>query len=271
MKKPLKALFLTLLIAAPSQVLAWGADGHRVVGEIAWHYLKPEVRIEVEGLLESAGEPSLAQSSTWADRIRSDSSYDWAAPLHYISLPRQWDGYSEKRDCPEAGCILQALDKFERVLADRKAVQSERAEALMFVAHFVGDLHQPLHTGLASDRGGNDVHVTFFGFPTNLHALWDVYLPGGFVADWRQYSRHQLKNISAAQVEEWQATDAPLWAAESQRLAHSNAYVATDNTDAERAVLGEDYYLNNKEIVAQRLRQGGVRLAAVLNRALQAQ
>lgn len=258
--------FIRLSIALPvifsiSNAYGWGDDGHRVVGEIAWSYLQPEVKVEVEQLLQNAGEPSLAEATTWADRIRSDSNYGWAAPLHYISLPRQWDGYVESRDCPVAGCILKALAQFEKVLADRKAPESERAEALLFIAHFVGDLHQPLHTGLASDRGGNDIKVQFFGYPTNLHALWDTYLPAGFVLDWQKYAHSQLGSISEEQHKRWQTGEAPDWAAESQRLVHSNAY--TNNVN-----LGEDYYLRSRKVIEQRLRQGGVRLAGVLNRAL---
>lgn len=258
-----KIAFCLSLLLPVKAAMAWGEDGHRVVGEIAWSYLRPEVKAEVQSLLQVAKEPSLAEATTWADRIRSDSNYDWAAPLHYISLPRQWDGYREERDCPPAGCILKAIERFEGVLRDRDAVRSERAEALMFIAHFVGDLHQPLHTGLAADRGGNDIKVTFFGFPTNLHALWDVYLPAGFIADWRQYARRQLEMITEAQREKWQSSDALDWAVESNRLAHSNAYTAKD-----KSVLGEDYYRDNREVVEKRLRQGGVRLAGVLNRAL---
>jgi len=146
-------------------------------------------------------------------------------------------------------------------LADREAAENERAEALLFIAHFVGDLHQPLHTGLAADRGGNDIQVRFFGFPTNLHALWDVYLPAGFVRDWKTYADRQVENIGEQDRRQWLDSEAPDWAAESQRLAHSHAYTT-------EASLGEAYYLRSREVAEQRLRQGGVRLAGVLNRAL---
>ncbi|MCX2840152.1 S1/P1 nuclease [Microbulbifer thermotolerans] len=257
----LRLAFLFVLCGVSAGAFAWGADGHRIVGEIAWHYLQPETKTKVSRLLKIAGEPSLAEASTWADRIRSDRRYDWAAPMHYISLPRHWDGYREARDCPPAGCILKAIEDFEKKLSDRNVIESERAEALMFVAHFIGDLHQPLHTGLAADRGGNDIEVRFFGFPTNLHSLWDVYLPAGFVQDWKKYASAQLEVIDEQQQSRWLSGDKTEWAAESQRLVHSHAYTT------EKA-LGEDYYLRNREIVALRLRQGGVRLAAVLNWAL---
>lgn len=256
-----KVIFCFSILLTSVNTMAWGEDGHRVVGEIAWGYLRPEVRTRVGELLESAGEPNLAEATTWADRIRSDSRYDWAASMHYISLPRQWDGYKEERDCPPAGCILKAIDHFGKILGDRSATKSERAEALLFVAHFVGDLHQPLHTGLSEDRGGNDIKVEFFGFPTNLHALWDVYLPAGFVRDWKQYAEEQRRSIGERERKQWLDSTPEDWAAESQRLVHSHAYTS-------QVELGEDYYRRNREVVAQRLRRGGVRLAGLVNQVL---
>ncbi|WP_444944219.1 S1/P1 nuclease [Microbulbifer sp. ZKSA006] len=244
-----------------AQAHAWGDDGHRVVGEIAWHYLSPEAADEIELLLEEAGERHLAESTTWADRIRADETYSWAAPLHYINLSRDWRTYIEPRDCPEAGCILKAIQTYREVLADRTRSKMERAEALMFIAHFVGDLHQPLHTGLFSDRGGNDVQVQFYGVETNLHALWDIHLVSRLVLDWQDYARKQAEKISVAERQLWQSTSAVVWAQESHKLAHTLAY--TTETQ-----LGEEYFLRCQESVEMRLRQGGVRLAAVLNRAL---
>lgn len=261
----LGGLFLNLsLLLIASNAQAWGKNGHQIVGEIAWSYLQPEVKSEVEQLLKVAGEPGLAEASTWADRIRREEQYKWTAPLHYINLPHDWNGYVEARDCPPAGCIVKALEKYEETLSNPEATQSERAQALLFVAHFVGDLHQPMHTGLREDRGGNDIEVRFFGFPTNLHALWDVYLPAGFAEDWRTYAHQQQNKITDAQRTTWQNSDKKTWTAESHHFAHNNAY--TDKLN-----LGEDYYRSNRKIVEQRLQQGGVRLAGLLNRALTTQ
>lgn len=261
LQKFFRITLLATALAAASQVYAWGDDGHRVVGEIAWNYLEPDVRQEVERLLESAGEPSLAEAATWADRIRGDENYNWAAPLHYINLPRNWRSYQESRDCQPAGCILKAIERFSTVLADRRRTEMERSEALMFLAHFVGDLHQPMHTGLVSDRGGNDIKVQFFGFDTNLHWLWDSKLPAGFIGDWQSYANKSVEDIKPEQRIAWRTSKPADWAAESHRLAHRYAYT-------DKKVLGEDYYLRNREIVAQRLRQGGVRLAGLLDRLL---
>lgn len=262
MKKRLTYLFLIFCFIGNSTVaFAWGADGHRITGEIAWHYLTEDTKREVNRLLQIVGEPNLAEASTWADRIRSDSSYDWAAPMHYISLPRHWEGYREERDCPPAGCILKAIEQFEKKLADRSLSDDERAEALLFIAHFIGDLHQPLHTGLSADKGGNDIEVYFFGFPTNLHALWDIYLPAGFVLDWQKYAAAQLNAIDEQQHKLWINSNPLDWASESHQLAHSYAYT-------QEKKIGEAYYLRSREVVARRLSQAGVRLAAVLNRVL---
>ncbi|WP_444909651.1 S1/P1 nuclease [Microbulbifer sp. TRSA005] len=240
---------------------AWGDDGHRVVGEIAWHYLAPNVAAEVELLLDEVGEPHLAESATWADRIRSNEQYNWAAPMHYINLSRDWNRYDAERDCPPTGCIVKAIQQFEEVLADRTRSGTERAEALMFIAHFVGDLHQPLHTGLYSDRGGNDVFVHFYGEETNLHALWDIHLVSRVVTDWQGYAKEQTEKIGAVQSQLWQSTDAIDWAKESHQLAHKLAY--TNETQ-----LGEKYFLRCRDSLEMRLQQGGVRLAAVLNKVL---
>ncbi|WP_444922208.1 S1/P1 nuclease [Microbulbifer sp. CnH-101-G] len=264
MGKLKKIIFINIVLVGVFSVLkvhAWGDDGHKVIGEIAWQYLTPDVAAEVELLLDEVGEPHLAESATWADRIRSNEQYNWAAPMHYINLSRDWRSYVSARDCPPAGCILKAIQQFEEVLTDRSRSGTERAEALMFITHFVGDLHQPLHTGLYSDRGGNDVVVQFFGEETNLHALWDIHLVSRIVSDWQDYAKEQTEKIGAAQSRLWQSTNATHWAKESHQLAHKLAY--TNETQ-----LGEKYFLRCRDSVEMRLQQGGVRLAAVINRAL---
>ncbi|MFV8782598.1 S1/P1 nuclease [Microbulbifer sp. SA54] len=247
---------------APAAAFAWGPDGHRVAGEIAWQLLDEPAREQVSRLLQVKGEASLAEAGTWADRIRGQGKYDWAAPLHYVNLPEAWAGYDEQRDCPTPGCVVKAIGTYQQQLSDRRLSESQRAEALLFLVHFVEDIHQPMHTGLKGDRGGNDVQVQFFGFETNLHALWDRYLPAGFIADWQQYADLQVANLDESMAQPWLGTSAVEWASESHVLAHSNAY-------AGGAVLGERYFEQNKPVVEQRLLQAGVRLADLLNTALQ--
>ena len=254
---------LVLVITGSLSVItcAWGPDGHRVGGEIAWQYLSPEVQSKVTRLLAVKGESDLAEAGTWADRMRGDSHYDWAAPLHYINLPATWTDYERSRDCPQQGCILEAIHSYRQQLADPSLGDEARAEALLFLVHFIEDVHQPMHTGLREDRGGNDVEVQFFGFTTNLHALWDVFLPAGFIGDWQQFAQAQPGEISEGLRAQWLNSTPEQWARESHQLAHANAY-------PKQRMLGEAYYLKNRQVVALRLQQAGVRLAGVISDAL---
>ena len=244
-----------------AHTLAWGPDGHRISGEIAWQLLDAPAQIEVRRLLKFKGETTLAEAGTWADRIRSNEAYNWAAPLHYINLPVAWQGYEKSRDCPAHGCVLEAIKTYRARLADETLEDGERAEALLFLVHFVQDIHQPMHTGLREDRGGNDVKVSFFGEPTNLHALWDTQLPARFIDDWKAFATSEVDGMDRQEVLNAEPGEPETWVGESHRLAHTNAYV-------EASEIAEAYYRKNKEVVALRLRQGGVRLAALLNDAL---
>ena len=112
-----------------------------------------------------------------ADQIRMQRPE--TAPWHYVNIPihpapDEPSDYDATRDCPNDACVVAKIEQFERVLADRQVSQRQRLEALKYLVHFVGDVHQPLHTSNDHDRGGNEVPVTFMGRQTNLHAVWDT-------------------------------------------------------------------------------------------------
>ena len=166
------AMVLVLLLIAPSSVLAWGANGHRVVGRIAANHLTSEAAVAVASLVGSEG---LDQASTWGDEIRNDPN--WQPPLknpspwHYISIDDLETLETTARN-PD-GDVLEAIERFSAVLRDGQATRPAKQEALRFLVHFVGDVHQPLHVGRRADLGGNTVEVTLFGEKTNLHSVWD--------------------------------------------------------------------------------------------------
>ncbi|MCH7813784.1 MAG: S1/P1 nuclease [Planctomycetes bacterium] len=177
------AFFLAVLVATPC--FGWGRDGHKITGTIATHYLTPEAKVGVTALL---GDQSLAEVSTWADEIRSNPAYRWASPLHYSNVKPGEAEFDLSRDCPERGCVVSAIIKYAKVLRSKDASHAEKAEALKFLVHFVGDIHQPLHVSHAKDKGGNDIKVEFFHDRTNLHRLWDSGLirrPNRFPFDLR--------------------------------------------------------------------------------------
>lgn len=170
---------------------AWGPVGHRAVARIAEQHLDPRVRAEVAAL---AGPGGLAGIAVWADEMRGDPRYTGEAPGSVDTRP--WH-YINARDADDYGRVLaasgqkgsvdhivEAIAFAERRLADRTGANgtaADRAEALRWLVHFVGDLHQPLHVGYAEDRGGNTIVVEGEGGagesgPGNLHRLWDVTL-----------------------------------------------------------------------------------------------
>jgi len=239
------AICLNLLLI-PVPCLGWGADGHRIVGQIGERCLTPEGRTLVEEILVGQ---SLAEASTWADEIKSDDSWNWARPLHYANVPTDATGFDLTRDCPERGCVVRAILEYSDVLADESASTPERAEALRFLVHFVGDIHQPLHVSRAEDRGGNSIHVRFFGSETNLHRTWDTDLIEHTEKEWASYADELLESTTSQQRTEWESTIDPIaWADESYALAVSHAYpIPADG------MLGDDYFERNIPIVDERL------------------
>ena len=147
-------LLLVLILSIPC--FGWGRDGHKITGTIATHYLTPEAKAAVTALL---GDQTLADVSTWVDEIRSDSAYRWASPLHYSNVKPGEAEFDLSRDCPERACVVSAINKYTEVLQTADASHGEKAEALKFLVHFVGDIHQPLHVSHAKDKGGNDIKV----------------------------------------------------------------------------------------------------------------
>ena len=165
---------IALVVAPATQALAWGTEGHRVVAEIAEQYLEPETVRQVRELLTIENATSLANVSTWADQVRPQRRA--TGPWHYVDIQIGDAAYDAGRDCPDSNCVVAKIDEFVKVLADRNASSGARLEALKFVVHFVGDLHQPFHTTDNHDRGGNEILVVFGGRKTNLHAVWDTGL-----------------------------------------------------------------------------------------------
>ncbi len=257
MKRLITSITLVAILI-PSACFAWGRDGHRIVGSIAAKYLTPQAAAAVKDLL---GDESLADASTWADEIRRKRKS--TEPLHYADPAPGSDGFNLERDCPKEGCVVGAIIKYSHVLRDKTASRQERIEALKFVVHFVGDVHQPLHLGRARDKGGNDIKVTFFENRTNLHSLWDSGMIRRTKKGWTEYAAELAANIiprSPEQLAEWRTLDPVVWATESHKLAHSNAYAIPKD-----GRLGQDYLDKNIPVVNDRLSVAGVRLAALLN------
>jgi nuclease S1 len=208
---------------------------------------------------------TLADVSTWADQIRVQRPE--TAPWHYVNIPvhpapAEPSGYVATRDCPNEACVVAKIEQFERVLADRQASERERLEALKYLIHFIGDMHQPLHASNNNDRGGNDVTVTFMGRQTNLHAVWDSGIVEPAVkGDERGYAMQLTRNITQAEFTQWSQGNPVSWANEAHDVATSLVYGELQHAGA----LPGSYEAQALPVVNEQLERAGVRLAKVLN------
>ena len=255
---------LAVLLSLAPQAGAWGSKGHEVVGFIADAHLTDTARAELRSFCKS---PSLAFLANWADAIRDD--HPETAPWHYCNLPPDAARFVPERDVPPQGCVVDRLEHFRDVLADRTAPPAARLEALRWLTHLVGDLHQPLHCSRAADRGGNSIDVEHEGDTVNLHSFWDTTLVEAQGLSARRYADRLLAEIDGEDRAAWEGGAAADWATESWGLARTMAYTDARGRPVEDgAVLGRRYVTSRTVVVDEQLRKAGVRLAWIVNEAL---
>ena len=270
MKSKLLLAAAAAALLAPSPALAWGKTGHRVVAAIADTQLSGLARAHIRELL--GGAESLDEAATWPDEMRSAPDKFWqktATPWHYVTL----DGITYDHAPPE-GDALEALDRFTKTLKDPSASLADKQLALRFIVHLVGDLHQPLHVGKCCDKGGNDVKVTFFGKPTNLHAVWDSALVDDQQLSFTELAAKLERHIRDRDTVAWWDINPRDWINESAQYRDTLYPTAADKPRApadkkskEPPVpdLSYSYVYKFTPLMEQRLSQAGVRLAAYLN------
>jgi hypothetical protein len=272
---------LALVLAAGTPLLAWGVQGHRLVGAIAANHLSPTAKRNVEWLLAPE---TLAEVASWADEVQGGITQ--TSPWHYVNIPPEAKSYDRDRDCPRqpgvaAGarndawrdCIVDRIRYHEERLADIKLDRADRATALKFLVHFVGDIHQPLHAS-AIERGGNGILVRVFGSdtcggdparpsPCNLHSVWDSLLIAHRGLDDRAFAAVLERRVRDEGLLSKPVGIPAEWAMES--LVISNAILLP-----QQGTVDEAYYAKQIGTIEQRLALAGARLAQVLNRALTA-
>lgn len=264
-----KFIATLLLLAFATQALAWKRDGHAIVGTLAERQLRPEARAEVARLLAGEPDPTLAGVASWADEVRADEvraneGSATSARLHYVNFRGGDCNYVPVRDCPDGKCVIAAINRNFRILSDRTRPDAERRDALKFLVHFVGDIHQPLHASPREDKGGGDFQVSYKGKGSNLHKVWDQLIierkklaPVAY-ADTLS-SRQSTPESDAAPRSARAAAD---WALESCRI------VRDGNLYPSRHVIDDSYLDRHAPLAEQRLRLAGNRLADMINRAL---
>jgi len=256
-----KSLLLAGMLAASTysqMAQAWGQTGHRVTGQIAELYLTPEAKAALSRILENE---SLAEISTYADENRSNPADFWqkeAGPYHYVTVPK--GKTYDQVGAPHQGDSFTAIEKYTKVLKDKKATRANKQLAIKMLVHIIGDLHQPLHAGDGTDRGGNDVKVNFFWEDSNLHSVWDSGLIERLNLSFTELTNFLAPKITPQQAKEWQTTDPLVYIKESAEI-RETIYPKKDK-------ISWQYLYDHKPTVSLRLQQAGVRIAAHLNEAL---
>ncbi|MBF6022460.1 S1/P1 nuclease [Lysobacter niastensis] len=260
------ASLLTVVALLPAPAAAWGRLGHRLVAALAWDDLSPRTRAAINELLQGEAEPTLPGIANWADELR-DQDPDLGkrtSKWHYVNIAEDGCRYVQAQHCPNGGdCVVEAIRAQTAILADRKQPKAARQQALKFVVHFIGDVHQPLHAGYGHDKGGNDRQVNFNGKGSNLHSLWDSGMINAAGLDETAYLQ-RLRAMPLAVT----MSRTPLPPASAEWAEASCAVVVRPGFYPAKAVVGEDYVQTWRPLAEVQLRRGGAQLAATLNAAL---
>jgi len=270
-------------------VWAWGNEGHEVVALIAQGFLTPKTVAAVNALLAQDDSAltahTLPAAATWADAYRASSPAARAATHQWHFADIELHGGTLAEACfgfpaLPAGTPASAgpakdchVDKIAEAAAELKAgSQASAAEkilALKYLLHFVGDLHQPLHSANDHDSGGNAKAVSAPGLAAgNLHSFWDTQ---AVVASGRHAEAlaSQLAGaLDRATFNGWYRGTPKAWAEETYAVAVSTAYGALPAPNAAGVYeLPDAYVAAARATAATQLSKAGVRLAYVLNHA----
>jgi hypothetical protein len=288
-------LSLFLLWAWPLQALAWGDEGHKVIGIIAEHFLEPIVRQKVDALLAADADTltgaDFVSRTTWADRWRDSDRYGSKARYY---ATQQWHFVDQEMsgpdlnaacfghpslngkvasDGPAQDCVVDKIEQFAVELKATDTSMPERTLALKFLLHLIGDLHQPLHAGDDDDRGGNQVLV-LDGRKTvaeRLHAYWDKTVVERLGRDPERIADVLIKRYES-QADAIAQGNPKSWAQESFEVARDVAYALPGETESDAHGdtayrLDGAYEQAAVPAASQQMARGGIRLARMLNEA----
>lgn len=246
------------ILYAPLQTMAWGTNGHRISGQIAEDHLTPKARIAIRAIL---GNESIAMASNWADFIKSDPAYSYLYNWHFVDFERPMS-YPEMVEFLGHDSNVDAYTKLNFLVGELKKKDLSKANKLLYLRmliHITEDIHQPMHTAHASDKGGNDFKLSWFGKPTNLHSIWDTELVNFQELSYTEFV-DAINHPTVAQIKEWQSAPIAKWVFESSQIAEK-LYTEIKPDDK----LSYKYNFDHIDILNQQLLKGGIRLAGLLN------
>ncbi len=233
----------------------WGKTGHRATAEIAENHLSEKAKKAINDLLGGYG---LAFVANYADDIKSDPDYRKYGPWHYVNIDPDADKYVVE-EASEDGDLVQAIRKCVEVLKDDSASEEKKEFHLKMLVHFVGDLHQPFHTGHAEDKGGNDIQVRWFNDGSNIHRVWDSEMINFYQMSYTELAMN-TKDLKKSEIKSIQKGKLLDWVYESRAMAE-DLYAGVENGEK----LGYAYMYEHMPTVLTQLQKGGIRLAKILN------
>lgn len=280
-------LFLCCVLSFVPRIQAWSKEGHMMTCRIAQALLEPEAAEAVKHLLPGNVEGDLSALCVWPDQVRHWHKYSWTSPLHFIDTPDNKCTFDYARDCHDSHgvedkCVAGAIQNFTAQLSHYKEGTGDRrynmTEALLFLSHFMGDIHQPMHVGFTSDEGGNTIELRWFRHKSNLHHVWDREIILTALTDFYEKDLNILlqdiegnftDGIWSTDVASWKNCNdihscVTSWAKESINLACKWGYKGVNSGQT----LSDDYFNTRMPYVMKRIAQGGVRLAMILNQVL---
>lgn len=287
-------LILLGLSLIPAHAFAWGSAGHATVAIITEHLLTPTAHAKVQAIL---GEHKLSdhEIALWPDFIRGNKDYALLYPgnsqWHYINF-EVTKNYSNDFAVSEDGQdIVSQIQRSRLVLVAPESTPEQQLDALRFLVHFVGDLHQPLHcSSRRGDLGGNMLPVNSFSgehysfsvktpmdYPPSLHSVWDDPLVQELMAGKKPkaLAKQLEQDFTPERVQRWRAGEPLDWAVESYQLARKQAYrwsngkkVPSKWSRPGMDLTSGNYIASKLPYVQEQLQKAGVRLAHMLNTAL---
>lgn len=277
MKRIIAVLIVILLPLTPA--FAWWEYGHKSVAQIAQSNISAKTRANIAKLLRAApliGTPKcpikdLDDASVWPDCIKGDGlRWGYTNPWHYQNVDI-CEPFDLKSACAQGNCVSAQIDRNFKLLADTSLPDNVRLEALAFLVHFVGDLHQPLHAGDRGDRGGNDVKGNYGVIPGyNLHSIWDGLLAERAISERpplvRAYSTAEKAELSSGTVQDWSR--------EAWAVSRDVAYRIALHGDPCGPAPTNPVTINTADVTASteaarlQIKRGGLRLARLLDLAL---
>lgn len=255
----MKSVLFSLMVFVAIILISWGSVGHKTVATIAEAHLCTVAKNSIKVLL---GEQSIGDVASWADEVRNTPEYKQTGPWHYVDLP---SGYSFEQFAEEvkkqgAENVYGAILHCEEQLKSNTTSKEEKAIALKFLVHFIGDSHQPMHVSRAEDKGGNTIQVQFNGKGSNLHSLWDS---GLISREGKTFDRmaKDYDNANPQKIAKWQKDSPMQWLWESYQFS-TKIYGDVEKNNK----LDDAYYEANIPVVQQRIEMAGIRLAGELNK-----